>query len=410
MQRTPTLFVPDVLERHVEEIGFLWGQRQAALRSPDYTLTDVAALEDWIAAHLDGVRAARERAIPFLEAQLTSDDPLGVFAAAFALLHLRGEAETSRVLDAFTSASGEQLGGLREAMCHSPLNGREPRIDDLFHRAPAPTSAAAGQILAYHAALRPSGDDVRRFCQDADPQVRVWGWQLVGYLGVPVDAKTYAAAMREDEPAVRRAAVEAGAWCGERGIVMLGRKFAATPSADHLDLLEMLAILGGRDDLPLMTAVGNTVELGPVRFRLLGAFGHPALMDVILTGIADLDAATAAAAGAAFTKMTGQDIDSNDRATLPHVIVDEADEFAAEFAEEVVLPDPERARRYWQEMTDWVTHVPRLCRGYDIGRGLDQNAFAALDMEARWEVMLRCRFTGAWKGSPLSLEVFPQLR
>ena len=34
--------------------------------------------------------------------------------------------------------------------------------------------------------------------------------------------------------------------------------------------------------------------------------------------------------------------------------------------------------------------------------------FEGSDMEPRWEVCLRALYSGAWKGTPLSLEVFPQ--
>jgi hypothetical protein len=142
----------------------------------------------------------------------------------------------------------------------------------------------------------------------------------------------------------------------------------------------------------------------------VGAYGHPGLMPVLLEALASDDPATASTAGAAFTKMTGLDIESDVRASLPPADGSEPDEFEAEFLNEVMLPDPEKARRYWEAIEPKVAHVPRLYRGYDVSTGLDQDAFAALDMQSRWEVCLRARYSGAWDGSPLSLEVFPQGR
>ena len=39
-------FIPDILEEHLEELAFLWSQRQTALRDPRYTIHELT--------HLDG--------------------------------------------------------------------------------------------------------------------------------------------------------------------------------------------------------------------------------------------------------------------------------------------------------------------------------------------------------------------
>jgi len=75
----------------------------------------------------------------------------------------------------------------------------------------------------------------------------------------------------------------------------------------------------------------------------------------------------------------------------------------------VTLPDPELARRLWERVQPWA-RAGRLCRGLDVSTPLTREAFAALDMESRWEVCMRARFSGAWSGSPLQLERFPQGR
>src|SRR5437667_460911 len=178
-------FIPDILEEHVEELAFLWEQRQAAVRDPRFTIREFAYLEERIRAHLHGVLAVGEVALPLLEDTLSADDPPTVFAAAYA----------------------------------------------------------------------------------------------------PLDAKTYAAAMRDDDPVVRRAALYAGAWCGQPGVLAVCRKLAAQPTPDNLDPLELLAILGGPEDAPLVAALGQTAALGPARFTLVGTYGHPALMDLVLAAL-----------------------------------------------------------------------------------------------------------------------------
>jgi hypothetical protein len=177
---------------------------------------------------------------------------------------------------------------------------------------------------------------------------------------------------------------------------------------DNLYALELLAILGGSEDLQRMTSIAKAAELGPARYKLLGSYGHPALVEWLLAELANPDPATAVAAGAAFSKITGQDIDSKDRVPLRPGDGKEPDEFQAEFLEEVVLPSPAAARIHWDKVKPGLARATRLCKGIDVSRGATPDALAKLDMESRWELLLRSRFHGAWSGSPADLERFPQ--
>ena len=401
-------FIPDILEEHIEELAFLWEQRQAAVRDPRYTIRELAHLEERITAHLQGVLAVGEVALPLLEDTLSAEDPHLVFAAAYALLHAKNDTSTARVRDSFGHAQGPVLAALQEALAQAPLNPGVAPFRELFHGGPAPVGAAAGTILAFHSVLEPTIPQIERLLRHEDAVVRQSGWRLVGYLGVPLDAKTYAAAMRDDDPCVRRAALYAGAWCGQPGVLAVCRKLAAQPAPDDLDPLELLAILGGPEDAPLVAALGQTAALGPARFTLIGTYGHPALMDFVLAALTEPDPAIAAAAGAAFTKMTGQNVDSDKKAKLPPANGGAPDEFEAEFQEEVTLPDLEVAQRHWKLVKPVFQQACRLRRGFDVGGALTPEVFGALDMESRWEILLRARFQGKWSGSPLRLERFPQ--
>jgi len=400
-------FIPDILEEHVEELAFLWEQRQAAVRDPRYTIRELTYLEERITAHLQGVLAVGEVALPLLEDTLAADDPHLVFAAAYALLHAKNETATARVRDSFGHAQGPVLAALQDALAQAPLNPGVAPFRELFHGGPAPVSAAAGTILAFHSALEPTIPQIERLLRHEDAVVRQSGWRLVGYLGVPLDAKTYAAAMRDDDPGVRRAALYAGAWCGQPGVLAVCRKLAAQPTPEDRDALELLAILGAPEDARLVATLATTAALGPGRFQLVGTYGHPALMDLVLTTLTEPDPAIAAAAGAAFTKMTGQNIDSEKKAKLPPENGSVPDEFEAEFQEEVTLPDPEVAHRHWKLVKPVFQQACRLRRGFDIGGALTAEVFGALDMESRWEILLRARFQAKWSGSPLRLERFP---
>ena len=398
--------LPDLLELHVEELAFLWGQRQTALRDPDYTIREFAHLEDRIVAHREGVRTVGDHALPLLEAGLAQDDPQEVFAAAYALLHFGSPSATQRVIDAFRDAEGPRLTGLEEALRHGPLDNALGLVQLLSQNGRSPVAVAAATALAFHSAFHPVATAVQRFLQDDDPLVRRQGWALVAYLGMAIEPKTYAAAVRDPDPAVQRAALEAGAWSGERGVLAVCRKLAADLSPPRIAVLELLAVLGGPDDVRLFATVACADALGPARFQLVGTYGHPSLMDLVLAALTDPDPAIAAAAGSAFTKITGQNIDSERRERLPPENGAPPDDFEAEFQEEVTLPDAELAQRHWELIKSQVAGAARVRRSFNVGTALTGDVFAELDMESRWEISLRARFQGIWSGSPLRIERF----
>src|SRR5438093_5025702 len=114
-------FLSDIFEEHLDAIGFLWGQRRVAWRSPEHTVKDVDGLDEGLGVHVDGVQAAGEASIPVLEGELPVDDPLRVFAAAYALLQFNSPSATTRVLTAFRAAAAGRLIAIEEALCYAPL-------------------------------------------------------------------------------------------------------------------------------------------------------------------------------------------------------------------------------------------------------------------------------------------------
>jgi len=401
-------FIPDILETHVEEAAFLWGRRANALRSPRYTMREFAMLEERIDAHTQGMLAVGERLIPFVDESLGGGDRDAALAAAFALLRLGTVAAGRAVLSAFEDAAGPTLDGLRLALCLAPAVPAFPQLQSLTRSAPPPTAAAASEVLAFHFGTAPAPAMLGKLLTAEDPAVRRSGWRIVSYFASPVEPATYAAAFRDDDLTLRVAAATAAAWSALPGLLPVLRRTASDPAPEHLDQFHILAVLGSEADLPLLTALGTAETLGPGRFRLLGAFGHPAAVPTLLAAMSSPDPETAAAAGAAFTKITGQDVASDRRATVGKDAPQ--DPFDAEFADEVTLPDPERAGAHWEKVQPTLARASRVCRGFDVSGGLGRDDFVRLDMESRWELLLRSRYYGAWHGTPMQLEVFPQRR
>jgi uncharacterized protein (TIGR02270 family) len=401
-------FIPDILEQHVEELGFLWGQRQSALRSADYGFGAFLELEARISAHVHGIRVVGERGLAWIEPGLAADDPLEAFASGFALTHLRSATLLERAVDAFESADGPRRDGLRHALRHGPAACALDRLELLARHGAAPLAAAAAEVCAFHGRADLPADRLHAFLLSDDALVRAAGWRLVAYRIAHVEPRVYAAGVDDEDPAVRRAAMHAAAWCGQAGLLPWLRTLAQSPSADTLDALHLLAVLGNADDALLLDRIAGERMVGPAGFELLGALGDPRAIGTILKALEDEDPAIAAAAGRAFARMTGVDVTSGRTATIRSA-GGVADEIDAEFQEDVALPDAEHAYALWRSRGA-LASATRIAQGFDLGRQLTRDTFGALDMASRWDVCLRGRFHGAWSGSPLWLETFPQPR
>jgi uncharacterized protein (TIGR02270 family) len=411
-------FILDILEEHYEELEFLWGQRKAALRSPTHISHTLFELEERIEAHVQGLLIGGEETIPIVESGLSDGESTTAFAAAFTLLRLNRVHATQRVLEAFLGARGGQLDGIRQALCHGPIELFDDQLQEASTSSPATIATAAAEALAFHRQLEPDASRLGTLLRDDNQTVRRAAWRVVALLASTsllepsvVDSfKPYEAATHDEHLEVRREAMQAAVWSRRQWLLEHCRKLCMNPMPEQGDAILLLAILGKPSDLERILAAGKSCELGPQRFRALGAFGHPAVTGALLEGIESDDPHTAVAAGNAFTKITGVDIDSDNRVQLPPEDSHEPDEFEREFLDEVILPSAELARAHWKKLQASFSKGTRWCRGFDLSRGAVNDVLAQLDLESRWEACLRGKFEGTWRGSLIDLEAFPQKR
>jgi hypothetical protein len=227
-------------------------------------------------------------------------------------------------------------------------------------------------------------------------------------LGAACSPEAYQAGLRDENLSVRRQALHAAAWRSYQSVLGHCWELTARPAPEHGAAFLLLAILAKPEHVHSILDVGQTAELGPQRFRILGAFGHPAVVELLLKGMESKDPHTALAAGAAFTKITGVDVASDRRVPLLPEDGRDVDDFENEFLDEVFLPSPELARIHWRKIEPQFRKGTRWCRGLDLSEGASRELWNQLDMESRWEAHLRGKFEGQWQGSPADLERFPQ--
>lgn len=100
--------IDTVVQQHAEETAFLWLLRDAAVRKPHYHLRDLAALDNRVEAHLDGLRIAGDAGWQICREALALEEA-GEFFTAAVLAFASGSEE--RIEQVFAAASGkDELG------------------------------------------------------------------------------------------------------------------------------------------------------------------------------------------------------------------------------------------------------------------------------------------------------------
>lgn len=398
----------DVLEEHLEDLQFLWAQRGLALRSADYSFHDLAELDDRIESHVAGLLVAEDNLMSVVEPALADKDANVTFAGSYPLLRQNRDTAAFRVVRVLLTATDGQLQGTQQALSHGPIGAIAKDLTRAAATAPATVALAASEALAFHSF---PGTDVKRFeefLSDENPDVRRAAWRLLGQTGLVRNQQWFEAGVRDGDAAVRREAHWAAAWTRQQWLLSYLRSVASNPSRDNWEAILLLAILGKPEDLQRIQTAGTRVESGPKRFQILGAYGHPELVEELIRGMASTDLRSAVAAGAAFTKITGCNVESDKRVQLPPEDGSEPDEFEKEFLDEAKLPDVQKARDHWAKVKPQLSRFTRICRGFGLSQAPKPEVLDQLDMESRWEACLRGKFEGTWQGGPFDLERFPQ--
>lgn len=401
-------FIPDILDEHVETLQSLWVQRQTALRSAGWFLRGLADLEERIAAHTDGLVLAGDFAFPVLQEALVFGEFPAALTATYALLKTESSNAARLVLCAFHEASGEALVGITKGLSYGPAQLTHKELKNAMVSGPPSVAIAASEALAFHSQLGPEAKRLEQLLSDENFEVRQAAWRINGQVGFVRNQQSYDAAFNDKNSRVRREALYAAGWTQQKWLLLHCRSFAANPTPENWDAVVLLAILSKSDELQRILSIGKRADLGPKRFQILGAYGHPESVEELIRGMESSDLCSAVAAGVAFTKLTGCDVESDKRVQLPPEDGSEPDEFEKEFLDEAKLPDVQKARDHWAKVKPQLSRFTRVCRGFDLSQGAKPEILDQLDMESRWETCLRGKFEGTWQGGPFDLERFPQ--
>ena len=218
--------------------------------------------------------------------------------------------------------------------------------------------------------------------------------------------RPYHSALNDADPLVRREALLAATWTRQPGLLRHLRERAVRPTTEHWTELWLLAVLGEAEDLNRILSAAETVELGFKRLGLIGTFGHPGGVSLLLREMDSDDPLTATAAGDAFARITGKTVASKPRLSTaaPGNAGDGGQ--ADDFLEDVWIPDAESTRAHWEIVRKDYATGSRWCRGLNLTSGISEETLEQLDLESRRDIYLRQRYEGSRGGSPLELVRF----
>jgi uncharacterized protein (TIGR02270 family) len=170
--------IKKVIQKHLEELGFLWRQRTTALRSPDWQLGDIKRLDSRIEPHLDGLRIAATGDVAAMAANLKGDDPWTIVAASVALLQLQTKEAAQAVVDALLATEPKQADAFRRALVRGPIDLIEEQLRAAADTAPPHVAATAVEVLLYHGRRGAKTERLAEFVRHEDPTFRAAGWRI----------------------------------------------------------------------------------------------------------------------------------------------------------------------------------------------------------------------------------------
>lgn len=341
----------DILEEHIEEADFLWQQRANALASRDYTLDELAELEERLLAHLDGLVLGEKAAWSLLEPKLMGGEVGDVFAAAFVALDSGDSVRVEAVAKLFTEAEGDVLDGIRHALRHTAYAGVESLVRPHAASPKAPLCAAAVDVLSFRRMPIEAGR-LQELIGHDDPIVAASALNAVGRLRITQLKESIERSFESKAAAVRLAALRAGLLVGN--LHALGRCRAAIVERrdEAADAIVLLAHAGHADDLRLLVDAASDPVLARVAVMAMGVLGRVHALDPLLRCVRD--PALARLAGDAMRVIIGVDL-KGEQLTIAKpghpaaAVAQEDDEELVEDPDEgLPWPDPEKLAVWWR--------------------------------------------------------------
>jgi uncharacterized protein (TIGR02270 family) len=369
----------NVIGQHAEEAAFLAVLRDSVVIAPHVRLRDVAALDERLEAHLDGLRIAGDEGWLVVRGQLADGEAGEVFSAAVLAFDPLDYVRVSDVL-ASAGENPDLARAVTAAVARIPPESGSAIASD-FLRSAEPVWRRAGVAACTILGQFP-GDLLGQLLYDRDPLVRARSLRAAGELGL-MEYREIASRACSDENAECRFW---GAWTsvrlGDREVCPLLCGRAESPMARRATVGAVLAARA----MPLAHALDwhgrlrDAPLLRRIAIQVAGAIGDPCLVPWLIDQM--IDSASMRCAGEAFTLITGADlaaegIEQERPAAMENVPNDDAEDDRVEMDpdERLAFPAAASVRKWWSQQEG------RFVRGarYLLGQPVSE--------ESAWDVL-----------------------
>lgn len=270
----------DVLEEHVEDLGFLWAQRHAVLDAADWSLEELTELEARADAHRDAAKLAAPYAAALAKARLRTGDAATACGCAMVLVDA---SEPAPALAALAEADAPVREGVRLALRDAEIALIDPELRLLSRSDDDDCAWRAADVLAFRGLqVAPR----REWFESHSPEVRAGAWSLISRAADRVDDALLARALADDDEGVRWSAFVAAIIRTARPASALEHAVSAWPRTPVT--LRALSILGGRTAWDnVLSLASSSDELTPAALVALAGFGRTEAVPVLMARLDD---------------------------------------------------------------------------------------------------------------------------
>lgn len=364
----------EVIDQHAEESAFLWTQRDNAVLAPNYSLKNLADLDERVEAHLDGLRVAGQVGWEICEEALDNEEPGEVFAAGALAFESKDAERIGKVLEIGCSDPDLER-GLISALGWLTFEHVEESVKELLLAERSEIRRVGIAAFAVH--RRDPGTLLLQAISHPDARLRARALKAAGELGRTDLLPTILQSILDPDDGCRFFAAWSGARLGYRTTALFDvlRKIAEAPGPyrEHA-----LAIALRCMEFAQAKAWCRQLRDNPDQLRLAalasGVIGDPELVDDLIM-LMEIQEVTRAA-GESFSMITGVDIEYEDLdGEKPEGFEGGPSEEAEEKDvginpdEDLPWPNPKLIRKWWKEHCKDFRSGARYLRGNEITSG-----------------------------------------
>ncbi|MBJ6759812.1 TIGR02270 family protein [Myxococcaceae bacterium JPH2] len=367
------------MEESFDEAAFLWSQRERSLQSPDFTLPDIAAIEERLRARLDllilGGAPVGER---LLHPALVCDEQERISVTALALLTGASDSAVKLLIRSIQEGTEPQRAAICRALELCERRGIELHLMPLLQQAPPKVSASVLDVLTARR-VRPDCS-LEQLFEQGEPVLQEAVFHAAARVPQSLAPSLLTQGLVSRETPVRNAALEAGLVLGHRAawtacVELVSRQ----DSASTLAMLA-LALGGSSDEFQRLLGTLAVPELRKDALWALGFSGRRAAAEACLTWMRE--DTLCRIAGEAFTAITGLSLEGEfaiDEPPSPEELIPlEEEDLDADLVpspdERLPHPNVEAINRWWQKARAQLDPDIRHFRGkpFTPGQLLEQ--------------------------------------